>query len=66
VHLLERKEFIVSPSSGRQILFHKDAKVEGKKGFRPSDGTPVCNVDNVSNTVRNNTFFEDRQGVHAF
>jgi hypothetical protein len=57
---------VVPPSSGRQILFHTDAKVGGKKGFRPSNGAQVRNVDNVLNTVCNNTFFEDRQGVHAF
>jgi len=31
----------VPPSSRRQILFHTDAKVGGKKGFRPSNGAPV-------------------------
>ena len=47
---------VVPPSSGRQILFHMDAKVEGKKGFRLSHAAPVCSTDNASNTVCDNTF----------
>ena len=56
---------VVFPSSGRQILFHTDAKVVGKKGFRPSDAAAVCSANAVSNTVCNNTLSEDRQRVHA-